>query len=117
MALRIGPGAMVAAAFIGPKPEGLLVLHGPGGVSDNTPQNLYYGDHTQNEKDKERDGTKVRGTNHPNTGLTEEQVLEIYNYPKRGNFRTVLKQRYGVSTTQISRIRRGESWSWLTSKP
>lgn len=48
---------LVAAAFLGPRPAGLDVLHGPGGQADNRAINLSYGTPSQNGLDQRRDGT------------------------------------------------------------
>lgn len=48
---------LVAPAFLGPCPEGLIVRHGPNGQQDNRPSNLSYGTHSENNRDKRRDGT------------------------------------------------------------
>jgi hypothetical protein len=48
---------LVAEAFLGPRPDGLLVLHGPNGVRDNSVGNLRYGTPRQNLLDTNRDGT------------------------------------------------------------
>lgn len=34
---------LVAAAFLGPCPKGMVVCHGPGGPLDNSAENLFYG--------------------------------------------------------------------------
>ena len=48
---------LVAAAFLGPCPEGQQVRHGPNGVTDNSVSNLCYGTRSQDGLDKRRDGT------------------------------------------------------------
>jgi hypothetical protein len=48
---------LVAAAWIGPRPDGQQVRHGPNGVSDNSVSNLCYGTLSENQKDRRRDGT------------------------------------------------------------
>jgi len=48
---------LVAAAFIGPRPEGSEVCHGPGGFLDNRAVNLRYDTHHENIRDKIADGT------------------------------------------------------------
>ena len=53
--------SLVAAAFIGPRPPGLQVLHGSAGQHNNSPSNLSYGTPKENEADKLRDGTHTRG--------------------------------------------------------
>ena len=48
---------LVAAAWIGPCPDGLEVCHGPNGQMDNSVGNLRYDTHSNNGLDKRRDGT------------------------------------------------------------
>lgn len=47
---------LVAEAWLGPRPDGLHVLHGPGGQQDNRPLNLRYGTQGDNMDDRVRDG-------------------------------------------------------------
>lgn len=48
---------VVAAAWIGPCPDGQQVKHGPNGVADNSVANLCYGTRSEDGLDKRRDGT------------------------------------------------------------
>lgn len=48
---------LVAAAFIGRKPRGFDVCHGPNGSQDNHVCNLHYGTRQENHLEKYRDGT------------------------------------------------------------
>jgi len=48
---------LVTAAWIGPKPEGKQVCHGPKGKLDNSVSNLCYGTVHQDRLDMRRDGT------------------------------------------------------------
>lgn len=48
---------LVCEAFIGPRPEGKEVCHGPNGQLDNSTSNLCYGTHRENQRDMIRDGT------------------------------------------------------------
>lgn len=48
---------LVAAAFIGPRPEGLNVLHGGANMTDNRAVNLRYGTQSANNRDAVKDGT------------------------------------------------------------
>ena len=59
---------MVADAFIGPRPEGQVVRHGPGGSSDDRPENLCYGTQAENIGDSVAAGThrNVRKETCPN---------------------------------------------------
>lgn len=48
---------LVAAAFIGPRPDGLVVCHNNGDQTDNRPENLRYDTLSGNMQDSVRHGT------------------------------------------------------------
>lgn len=48
--------ALVARAFIGPRPDGLLVRHLDDDKINNRPENLAYGTHVENRQDAIRNG-------------------------------------------------------------
>jgi hypothetical protein len=68
---------LVAEAFLGPRPEGMVVRHGPLGNMIPALANLKYGTPVENEADKAEHGTKVVGMRHHSNKLTEDQVKEI----------------------------------------
>jgi HNH endonuclease len=49
---------LLAAAFIGPKPWGLMVLHGDDDPQNTTAANMSYGDHAANAADAKRNGRR-----------------------------------------------------------
>jgi hypothetical protein len=49
--------SLVAAAFIGPRPDGLEVRHLDGNRTNNAATNLEYATHTENMRDRVRHGT------------------------------------------------------------
>jgi hypothetical protein len=104
---------LVAAAFLGPKPEGLVICHGPGGKQDNRPGNLSYKTQAENMADKYRDGTEQTGERHPMAKLTEAQVhhvrRELLNAPRGTAAR--LARELGVNKACIGSIKRGKSWA------
>jgi hypothetical protein len=48
---------LVLRVFVGPPADGQEGCHGPNGISDNHPNNLYWGTHSRNMVDRQRDGT------------------------------------------------------------
>jgi hypothetical protein len=50
---------LVANAFLGPRPVGMEICHGPEGQFVNTVDNLSYGTSKQNSLDMRRDGTNT----------------------------------------------------------
>jgi hypothetical protein len=106
--------SLVAEAFIGPRPEGLIVLHGPGGQQDNRLANLSYGTYGKNNgEDRERDGTSQNGERNPQAKVTREQVLYIRRELQDGPYGTAarLARELGVSQDLIGFIKRGKSWA------
>lgn len=59
-----GVHQLVAAAFIGPRPEGMEVCHNNGDPADNRVENLRYGTRSENTRDRVDHGT------HPHTRRT-----------------------------------------------
>lgn len=56
----------------------------------------------------------LRGTRNPFSKLTEEQVAEIrQKYVPRVNTCEMLAEEYGVSSSTIGAVVRGQNWSWL----
>lgn len=49
--------SLVLDAFVGPRPEGMEVCHGPGGPGDNRLENLRWGTSSDNSLDQVADGT------------------------------------------------------------
>ena len=108
--------ALVAEAFIGPRPDGLMVLHGERGQLDNRPENLSYGTYADNNgRDKVRDGTQLTGERHRSAKLTAEQVVEARRLVAAGPWGTQarLAREWGVSRVTISLAVRGINWSCL----
>ena len=99
---------LVTRAFLGPVPEGMIVLHGPGGKTDNRLVNLSYGTSLQNLRDdKIRDGTMQRGERHGRSKLTTEAVRMIRSSCKSG---AELARELGVTDTTIYNVMHGRTW-------
>lgn len=98
----------VAAAFIGPRPNGQYVRHLDGDRANNTRSNIAYGTPAQNTDDARQHGTMSRGEAHAHSTLTEAQVLEIRAAGKTN--RDVLAERYGVHRVTIEKIIGRRAW-------
>lgn len=68
---------MVAEVFIGPRPEGMWVLHKDGDYGNSAELNLYYGTPSQNTFDAYNHKSLKRGEDHHKTKLSDVQVFEI----------------------------------------
>lgn len=104
---------LVALAFLGPRPEGKWVLHGPNGKKDNSVQNLYYGTPTQNVNDRWRDGTIIIGEKHHKAKLKEADVIEIRQLYDQGLTQKEIARRYNIGRTAIAKIIGKQNWKWL----
>ena len=109
--------ALVCEAFHGPRPPGLQVLHGAGGRRNNRPENLSWGSPRQNAgPDRLRDGTDFRGENNPAAKTSAEQVRRMREYAKAGWPYKEIAGVFGISSSQVGAIIRGEKWGWLDAK-
>ena len=101
---------IVADAFLGPQPDGLETLHGPGGSLDNRLANLSYGTTAQNSRDRERDGSLHHGSGSPLAKLTEGIVADCRGRYAAGASRKELAAEYGVTPQTIGHLVRGSTW-------
>ena len=97
--------------FIGPIPVGMDVCHKCDVPSCVNPDHLFIGTHADNMADKKSKG-RVRvpcplGSNHPNSKLTEADVIAIRSDPRMG---TVIAAEYGVTKSLISYVRNRRGW-------
>lgn len=75
------------------------------------PRHLSWKTTTENHGDKPRDGTDNRGRKHYLAKLTEEQVRAILADDREHK---VIALEYGVSRSNISNIKAGNHWKWVT---
>jgi hypothetical protein len=102
---------LVAEAFIGPRPEAMLVLHGPAGSLVNQVSNLSYGTRSDNMgRDRLRDGTHSRGEKCGTARLTATDIMAIRS---SGKTTIELAKIYGVTQSYISAILTGKNWAHL----
>lgn len=108
--------ALVAAAFLGPRPEGFQVAHADGDKMNARLDNLRYATPVENAQDKHRHGTTCRGETGGNSKLSEAQVREIRRRYQTGEFQISIAESYGISQSQVSNIVRAASWSHLDAE-
>ena len=93
-------------------PEGHVIRHKCRAANCVNPAHLETGTQAQNNADRIRDGTSTRGTKSAQCKLTEAQVLDIFVSEKsQGD----LAKEYEISRRNISHIKHGKIWGWLTS--
>jgi hypothetical protein len=101
---------LVAAAFIGPRPDGHEVNHINGIRADNRPENLEYVTRRQNMAHKKVTGTWQGRENNPRAILSNRQVEEIRRRHGAGERAIVMAREYGVHKNTIFALLRGETW-------
>jgi hypothetical protein len=91
----------VAAAWVGPRPDGLEVCHNDGNKLNNTVENLRYDTRKANHADAARHGTLKRPRK-----ITDDAVAAIR--AARGVVPQLeLAKRHGISKTHVCNIQRG----------
>ena len=101
---------LVAEAFLGPRPEGLFILHGPNGALDNSVSNLSYGTQRQNLLDRRRDGTSPTGSANPQSKLTESDIPVIRRRALSERYIDIAND-YGCSKSAIGLVAVGKTWT------
>lgn len=102
--------ALVAEAFIGPRPAGEEVRHRDGNKLNAAAENLEYGTRRQNRQDMERHGTAPRGTRFSSSKLTESTVRRLRLAKRRLSYQK-LAARYGCSWQTIQKALTGRTWT------
>jgi len=102
--------ALVAVAFLGPRPDGMQINHINGIKTDNRPDNLEYVTPQQNSQHAVALGLRPVGERVWNAKLTAQHVRDIRAAPKRTVASHALATKYGVSYTLIVKIRQGKGW-------
>lgn len=104
---------LIALTYIGPPPfEDALVLHKDDNKLNNHPDNLYYGNKSQNAKDCLRNGLRTRCAD-KGPKLTNEEVLTIKQNLANGIAIETIAKELGVHKKVVLRISTGECWSFL----
>lgn len=101
---------LVAAAFIGPCPEGMECCHNDGNRTNNAVGNLRYDTPAGNQADRILHGTHNRGERHGRSKLTEAQVLAIRADTRN---RRIIAAEYSISESCVDGIHYRKNWAWL----
>ena len=108
---------LVAAAFIGPCPDGKEVNHKDGIKSNNHWRNLEYMTSSENAIHAFRMGLRCSvpsyGEEHGSSKLTEENVHSIRRRIALGETQASIAASLGVTSSNISLIATGKGWAWL----
>jgi len=105
--VSINSRILVAEAFHGARPDGLVVCHCNGISNDNRPENLRWDTPLENNRDRIRHGTAPLGEKHPMARMKASDIA----YIRANNLTTrQVRERYGISNSQAFRIVKGDSW-------
>ena len=96
---------IIASAFLGPCPEGMMVLHNNGDPADNRPENLRFGTAADNDHDIYRQGGKRHKLD-----LRDVEGIRFGVYC--GHTDKELAWNFGVDRTMINRIRNRKRYGW-----
>jgi HNH endonuclease len=95
--------------FVGPIPDGVLVLH----ECDNTvciePSHLFLGTHQNNSDDKVAKGRQARGEGNAKAKLTPEKVKAIRRYAVTHSYQNTADF-FSVHKSTVTDIQNGRTW-------
>ena len=105
---------LVAEAFIGPRPQGMVVCHNNSVRNDDRLENLRYDTNSSNMLDKRKNGTCNSGENSTTAKLTNKDVKEIRNlYDNFFISQSDIARRYNVTCSCISNVINKKTWKYV----
>lgn len=103
---------IIALTFIGHPPKDQEVRHADGNYLNNASSNLIYGTHKQNGQDMANTGI-LKGSNHPNSKLTDAVVLNIRELHSKGTSIEKIANLLSLGTTTVANAINRKSWSHI----
>lgn len=101
---------LVLMAFVGEPPPGMIACHNDGNRSNNAIENLRWGTHSENQRDRIKHGTSPRGEGSATSKLTWEKVREIRRLAAEGVSVRLICERFGMSNQHTRGIIARKSW-------
>lgn len=74
------------------------------------PRHLRWATHAENQRDRIKDGTSMRGRR---STLTADDVIKIRRMRKEGVAPIDIAHRFGISRRSVYSVTNGDRWSWL----
>jgi hypothetical protein len=104
---------LVAEAFIGPRPDGMILRHLDDDAGNDCVANLAYGTTKQNSDDAMRNGRLRKGESCHNAKLTGDRVREIRSLLASGMKQIDVSRQTGISYDCVKRVKLGKSWNHI----
>ena len=98
---------LIMLTFVGPVPEGCEVCHNDGNPANNALENLRYDTRSENIKDVVRQGGRWRK-------LSADDVRAIRRRLNDGEPGSAIARDFEISHQQISHIKHGRAFGWLS---
>lgn len=102
---------LVAEAWLGKRPDELMIRHLDGNPKNNHYSNLAYGNQLENMADAVKHGTVEVGESRYNAKLTAAIVKEIREKREAGVSQKRLADEYGLSEVYIHHLVTGKKWA------
>lgn len=99
----------------GVNPGPKQVLHKCDNPACVRPSHLFLGNALINHLDAVKKGRAALGSKHPNSKISESQVLEIISMLQNGVLQKVVASKFGISQGSVSRILYGGTWRHLAN--
>lgn len=112
---RVAVHAMVASAFLGPRPPGLVHNHKDGNKINNRPDNLEYVTYSENIQHAYDVLKRPRnsGVTHGRAKLTEDDVRSIRRMREEGASIATIATHFKMSQAMICRITTRKNWTHI----
>lgn len=107
---RLTIHGLVAGAFFGALPYGMLVRHLNGDRTDNRLENLSWGTPKDNTDDRENHGRTAKGTSHGKAILSEAEVRSIRQLLEQNVELPAIALQFGISAYTVQDIKIGRTW-------
>jgi hypothetical protein len=102
---------VIAVAFHGPRPQGLVGAHLDGDKNNNTPGNIEWVTDIVNNSHKREHGTLAQGSKINMSKLKEHQIPAIRELIAQGRVLREIGDIYGVNYRTISHIKNKVTWN------
>ena len=103
---------LIAAAHLGPCPEGLEVCHENGISDDDRAENLRYDTHKSNQEDIAKHGRTYGGEEHHHAKMTDELVRQMREEYAAGATTPELGRKYHIDASSALDIVSGRTWKY-----